>query len=66
MTKKEILTAADANTMNYCMHRGVARAAFIEGALWAMKYSREVLARAKAELDSETEQDNIYDHEKEM
>lgn len=44
MTKREILEAADANTMNYCMHRGVARAAFIEGALWAMKYSREVLA----------------------
>lgn len=55
MTKREILEAADANTMNYCMHRGVARAAFIEGALWAMKYSREVLAKAKAALDSETE-----------
>lgn len=54
MTKREILEAADANTMNYCMHRGVARAAFIEGALWAMKYSREILAKATAELDSET------------
>lgn len=55
MTKKEILEAADENTMNYCMHRGVARAAFIEGALWAMKYSREILKQAQAALDSEPE-----------
>ena len=52
MTKKEILEAAEENTMNYCMHRGVAKAAFIEGALWAMKHCRDIL---KSVLDTESE-----------
>jgi hypothetical protein len=43
MTKKEILKAAEDNAMNYCMHRGVAKAAFIEGALWALNYCKELL-----------------------
>jgi hypothetical protein len=59
MTKREILEAADANTMNYCMHRGVARAAFIDGALWALKKSKELLENIKSELDTEC-------HEEEM
>lgn len=37
MTNKEILQAADDNAMNYCMHRGVAKNAFVEGAMWARK-----------------------------
>lgn len=53
MTNKEILQAAEANTMNYCMHRTVAKRAFIEGALWAMQQSREILEKAKNALDTE-------------
>lgn len=59
MTKKEILQAADDNAMNYCMHRGVAKAAFVEGALWAMKKSRKIIEKAKNDLDTEC-------HEEEM
>lgn len=33
MTKREILDAAESNALNYCMHRGVAKGAFVEGAL---------------------------------
>ena len=59
MTKKEILQAADDNAMNYCMHRDVAKAAFVEGALWAMKKSRKIIEKAKNDLDTEC-------HESEM
>ena len=45
--------------MNYCMHRGIAKAAFVEGAMWAMNRSRDVLEKAKNELDIEY-------HEEEM
>ena len=50
MTKKEILKAAEENAMNYCMHRGVAKVTFVEGALWALKFARELLGNA---LDTE-------------
>ena len=53
MTKKEILQAADENAMNYCMHRTVAKGAFVEGALWAMKKMREILVKTKNDLDIE-------------
>ena len=43
MTKKEILKAAEENAMNYCMHRGVAKVAFVEGALWALNFAKELL-----------------------
>jgi hypothetical protein len=43
MTKKEILQAAEENSMNYCIQRGMAKAAFIDGALWALKHIRESL-----------------------
>ena len=51
MTKKEILQAAENNSMNYCIQRGIAKAAFIEGALWAMKKSKEIIYNA---LDTES------------
>lgn len=53
MTKKEILQAAEENAMNYCIQRGMAKAAFIEGALWAMQRSREIIEKAKNELDAD-------------
>jgi hypothetical protein len=53
MTKKEILQAAEENAMAYCMHRGMAKAAFIEGALWAMQRSREIIEKAKNDLDAD-------------
>ena len=59
MTKKEILQAAEENSMNYCIQRGVAKAAFIDGALWALKQSKELLEKMKSELDTEY-------HEEEM
>lgn len=59
MTKKEILQAAEENSMNYCIQRGMAKAAFIDGALWAMKQSKELLEKLKSELDTEY-------HEEEM
>ncbi len=43
MTKKEILKAAEENAMNYCMHRGVAKVAFVEGALWALNFAKGLL-----------------------
>lgn len=46
MTKKEILKAAEENAMNYCIQRGMAKAAFIDGAMWAMQYCREILKSA--------------------
>lgn len=59
MTKKEILQAAEENSMNYCIQRGMAKAAFIDGALWALKQSKELLEKMKSELDTEY-------HEEEM
>lgn len=53
MTKKEILQAAEENSMNYCIQRGMAKAAFIDGALWALKQSKELLEKMKSELDTE-------------
>ena len=53
MTKKEILQAAEENPMNYCSQRGMAKAAFIDGALWALKQSKELLEKLKSELDTE-------------
>lgn len=53
MTKREILEAAEANAMNYCIQRGMAKAAFIDGALWALKQSRQMLDDIKACLDAE-------------
>ena len=46
MTKKEILKAAEENSLNYSIQRGLAKSAFIDGAIWAMKYSREILKEA--------------------
>lgn len=46
MTNKDILKAAEENSMNYCMQRGIAKGAFIEGALWAMKQCRQILVSA--------------------
>ena len=59
MTKKEILQAAEANAMNYCMQRGIAKAAFVEGALWAMKKSREIMEKAKNDLDTECHEESM-------
>lgn len=53
MTKKEILQAADENSMNYINQRSMAKAAFIDGALWALKQSKELLEKMKSELDTE-------------
>lgn len=55
MSKKEILKAAEENAMNYCMHRGVAKVAFIEGALWALNYAREVLLNTSNTDNNEAE-----------
>ena len=46
MTKKEILQAAEENSMNYSIQRGLAKSAFIDGALWAMKQCREIIVNA--------------------
>lgn len=54
MTKKEILQAAEENSMNYSIQRGMAKSAFIEGALWAMKKSREIIENA---LNSESHEE---------
>lgn len=59
MTYKEILQAAEENSMNYCIQRGMAKAAFIDGALWALKQSKELLEKLRSELDTEY-------HEEEM
>ena len=50
MTKKEILQAAEENSMNYCIQRGMAKAAFIDGALWALKKSKELLENIKSDF----------------
>ena len=55
MTKKEILKAAEENAMNYCMHRGVAKVAFVEGALWALNFAKELLSNALNTENDESE-----------
>ena len=59
MTKKEILQAAEENSMNYCIQRGMAKAAFIDGALWAMKKSKELLEKLRSELDTESHEEEV-------
>ena len=59
MTKKEILQAAEENSMNYCIQRGMAKAAFIDGALWALKQSKELLEKLKSELDTEYHEEEV-------
>lgn len=59
MTKKEILEAAEANAMNYCIQRGLAKAAFLDGALWALKQSKELLEKLKSELDTEYHEEEV-------
>ena len=52
--EKEILEAAEANAMNYCIQRGLVKSAFIDGALWAMKYCREIMKKALEAEDVES------------
>lgn len=59
MTKKEILEAAEANAMNYCIQRGLAKAAFLDGALWALSQSKELLEKLKSELDTEYHEEEV-------
>lgn len=59
MTKKEILEAAEANAMNYCIQRGLDKAAFLDGALWALKQSKELLEKLKSELDTEYHEEEV-------
>lgn len=59
MTKKEILQAAEENSMNYCIQRGMAKAAFIDGALWALKQSKELLEKLRSELDTEYHKESM-------
>ena len=59
MTKKEILQAAEGNSMNYCIQRSMAKAAFIDGALWALKQSKELLEKLKSELDTEYHEEEV-------
>lgn len=59
MTKKEILQAAEENSMNYCIQRGMAKAAFIDGALWALKQSKELLEKLRSELDTEYYEEEV-------
>lgn len=59
MTKKEILQAAEENSMNYCIQRGLAKAAFLDGALWALKQSKELLEKLKSELDTEYHEEEV-------
>ena len=59
MTKKEILQAAEENSMNYCIQRGMAKAACIDGALWALKQSKELLEKLKSELDTEYHEEEV-------
>ena len=51
MTKKEILQAAEENSMNYCIQRGMAKAAFIDAALWAMKEARKMMLEFTIDLE---------------
>ena len=59
MTKKEILQAADENSMNYINQRSMAKAAFIDGALWALKQSKELLEKLRSELDTEYNEEKM-------
>ena len=56
MTNKEILQAAEDNAMNYCMHRAVAKGAFVEGALWAMREFRKKLVDI---LNADSHEDEV-------
>ena len=56
MTKKEILQAAEENSMNYCIQRGMAKAAFIDGALWAMKEIRKMLIEFSLDMEDHEEE----------
>lgn len=62
MTKKEILQAAEKNALNYCIQRGLAKSAFVDGALWALKYCREVLKNALDAENSEFEYGHNVNH----
>lgn len=53
MTNKDILQAAEENAMQYCMHRGVAKGAFVEGALWAMQECRKMIQDVGKLLNTE-------------
>lgn len=55
MTEKELQEAADQYTEKYIMHRGVARIAFVEGALWALEKSKEILKNLNSEIHEESE-----------
>ena len=59
MTKKEILQAAEENSMNYCIQRGLAKAAFIDGALWALKQSKKLREKLRSELDTECHEEEV-------
>lgn len=59
MTKKQILQAAEENSMNYCIQRGMAKAVFIDGALWALKQSKELLEKLKTDLDTECHEESM-------
>lgn len=59
MKKKEILEAAEANAMNYCIQRGLAKAVFLDGALWALRQSKELLEKLKSELDTEYHEEEV-------
>ena len=45
--------------MNYCIQRGMAKAAFIDGALWALKQSKELLEKLRSELDTEYHEEEV-------
>ena len=56
---EEILKAAEENAMNYCIQRGLAKAAFLDGALWALRQSKELLEKLKSELDTECHEEEV-------
>ena len=45
--------------MNYCIQRGLAKAAFLDEALWALKQSKELLEKLKSELDTEYHEEEV-------
>jgi hypothetical protein len=47
MNKKEIIKSAE----QYCIQRGIAKGAFIEGALWALKQARTMMIEFTLELE---------------
>lgn len=58
MTNKDIIEAAEENAKGYCIQRGMAKAAFIEGALWAMKQCRQIVEDAREALEIEEKEIN--------